>query len=395
MISCSGLSSVATAVLIICCPAVRPVVAQVPSPSVSVGFGVDTTISDVRNIVGLVRAYLAKPDSSARSRGLWGVSTEFDRRVGDIAGGTANQGLPATVVAAFPASLGDSVYVVKILYARADSVRGVLPLALERLYALRESGGPFTFKLSSALPRLTKDWDRHSTKRITFWYEPGQRPNPERINRASHFVDSVARLFEVNPPQHLDVYIVKSFEDIYRTIGLDFFPQPSGPGEGRGGLNLGSGVLMVGNPAIGEAYFHEFVHAVLHDLPAGSALLAEGVATWLGGSQGRTPHEMYVLLNNYLQAHASLTLSGLLKSGFETGAKTGTDLRYATGALIVEALYRKEGIGGVRKFYQIKGDNETLLRELAVQLKLREANDAALDNWWRNEAILASGKSDR
>ena len=378
--------------LIICCPAIRTSVAQVPSPSVSVGFAVDTTIPDVRNIVGLVRAYLVKPDSSARSRGLWSVSTEFDRRVGDIAAGTANQGFPASVVAAFPASPGDSVYIVKVLYARADSVRGVLPLALERFYALRESGGPFTFKLSSALPWLTKDWDRRSAEHITFWYEPGQRPNATKANRASQFVDSVARLFDVKPPEHLNVYVVKSFEDIYRTIGVDFFPQPSGPGEGRGGLNLGSGILMVGNPAIGEAYLHEFVHAVLKDLPAGSALLAEGVATWLGGSQGRTPHEMYVLLNQYLTSHPSLTLAALLNSGFETGAKIGTDIRYATGALIVGALYRKDGIAGVRRFYQVKGDNETLLRALAVQLELPAANRAAVDNWWRNEAILASDK---
>ena len=63
---------------------VVPAQAQVAPAAVSVSFGIDTTIVDVGNIVRLVRAYLAKPDSSARSRGLWSTATDFDRRVGDL-----------------------------------------------------------------------------------------------------------------------------------------------------------------------------------------------------------------------------------------------------------------------------------------------------------------------
>ena len=85
--------------------------AQQPSPSVSTGFGVDTTVADVRDIVSLVRAYLAQPDTSARARGLWTTSTEFDRRVGDIGAGQTKQGFPATVVGVI-STPGDSVYVV-------------------------------------------------------------------------------------------------------------------------------------------------------------------------------------------------------------------------------------------------------------------------------------------
>ena len=42
---------------------VVPAQAQVAPAAVSVSFGIDTTIADVGNIVRLVRAYLAKPDS--------------------------------------------------------------------------------------------------------------------------------------------------------------------------------------------------------------------------------------------------------------------------------------------------------------------------------------------
>ena len=372
---------------------IGPINAQEPSPSVSVGFGVDTTITDVRNIVSLARAYLAKPDSSARSRGLWSVSTEFDRRVGDTAG-QAYQGFAATVVGVIPAEPGDSVYVVKILYATADSAGRVSPLALQRLYAVREPGAPFAFRFSSALRRLTSTWERRFTGRISFWYAPGQRPNPARIDRAVRFVDSVARLFSVPAPRHLDVYVGASMDEVQRAIGLDFFPEASGPGQGRGGLNLGS-ILLVGDPSIGEAYLHEFVHAVLGPaLPAGNGLLGEGVATWLGGSRGRTPREMYALLRRYQEADPTLTLSGILHNTFESGdAKRGTDLLYSTGALVANALYRRQGIAGVRRFYLLKGDPDTLLRELAAQLGLPATDDRSFDRWWRTEAARASSNN--
>lgn len=385
------LLSVLAASLVMGLFAPGPIEAQEPSLSVSLGFGVDTTITDVRNIVSLARAYLAKPDSSARSRGLWSVSTDFDRRVGDIAG-EAYQGFAATVIGVIPAQPGDSVYVVKILYATADSARRVSPLALQRLYAVRESGAPFAFRFSAALPRLTHAWERRSKGRISFWYAPGQRSNPARIDRAARLVDSVAKLFSVPAPRHLDVYIGASMDEVQRAIGLDFFPEASGPGEGRGGLNLGSGVFLVGDPAIGEAYLHEFVHAVLG--PAGSGLLAEGVATWLGGSRGRSPREMYALLHNYLEAHPALTLSGLLNGGFENeGAKIGSDLRYATGALVANALYRRQGIRGLRRFYQLAGDTGTLLHKLATELGLSVTDKASLDSWWRAEAARASSNN--
>lgn len=365
--------------------------AQVPSPSVTAGFGVDTTIADVRNVVSLVRAYLAKPDSSARTRGLWSTATEFDRTVGDLTAWRANQGFPATVVGVIPAMPGDSVYVVRILYARADSAGGAAPLALQRLYAVRESGAPYAFRLSGAFPRMRSNWEQRSKGPTTFWYVPGQRPNAARIDRTTQFVDSVAKLFNVPVPRHLDVIVGASMDDVERAIGFDFFPEPSGPGQRSGGLNLGS-IILSGNPAIGEAYFHEFVHSVLGpSLPAGSLLLSEGVATWLGGSRGRTPREMYALLHSYQQSDSTLTLSGLIRGRFQVAdADRSSNLLYATGALIADSIYRRQGIAGLRSVYQLKGDPDALIRGISSALGYPTTDTRALDAWWRTEAGRAS-----
>ena len=380
-------------IVISLCAAAAPLIAQTPSPSVSTGFGVDTTAADVGNIVALVRAYLAAPDTSARSRGLWTTATDFDRRIGDLTAGQAYQGFPAIVVGVIAVPSNDSLYVVKILHARADSAEGIAPLALQRVFAIRDTSSRFRFKLGSALPYVTKDWERRNKGPITFIYAPAQRPNQQRIDSAVRFVDSVARTFRVSSPEHLDVIVGPTMDEVERAIGMDFFVEPSGPGVRSGGRNFGS-VLLVGNPMIGEAYYHEFVHAVLGPhIRAGTQLLAEGVATWMGGSRGRTPLEMYGAVHRYQLEDSTLTLSGLFRKGFnDPDALRASDLLYGTGALIAKAVYEKRGIAGVRTLYETSGDADAILRAIARSLDLPVDESAALDRWWRTEAARSSSR---
>lgn len=180
-------------------PGSQVAVSQTPAPSVSIGFGIDTSIVEVRDIVRLTRAYLGRPDSSARSLGLWSSRSAFDVRYGDLAR-EAYQGFPATIIGVSGRGTGDSVFVVKILHATASSTgNDIRPLAIQRLYATRASGSPYGWQFSSPLPRLTMNWARLDAGRMTFWYAPGQRQSRVKAQRASQFVDSVAHLFGVAP----------------------------------------------------------------------------------------------------------------------------------------------------------------------------------------------------
>jgi len=378
------------AALLFVSPLVSTARAQEPPPTVSLSWGIDTTVTDLRDIVSLVRAYLAKPDSSARSRGLWSTATDFDRRVGDLTI-QAYQGFPATIVGITPDASGDGAYVVKVIYAGADSARRrITPLALQRLYAVRESGGQFAFKLAGALPRLTSQWERRSHGRLRFAYAPGQHPNARKIVRAAAFVDSVAKLFGVPAPTHLDVYITASIDEAMRTIGFDFFPEA---GDGRGGMTLAQfNTVLAGDPRAGEEYLHEFVHAVLATtFPSNNGIFTEGVATWLGGSQSRTPRQMYALLRQYQEKRPALTLAGFFRDDAQNaGSQEWSDADRATGALVMDTIYRRRGIEGLRAFALEKRDTDTLLAALPAHLGLSSADPAALDRWWRGEAERAS-----
>jgi hypothetical protein len=365
--------------------------AQVAPTTVSVSFGIDTTITDVGDIVRLVRAYLAKPDSSARSRGLWSTATDFDRRIGDLTM-EAYQGFPATILSVASDGPGDSVYVVRLLYASADSSGRISPLAFQRLFAVRESGAPFGFRLSGALPRLTREWEQHTKGRVTFWYAPGQKPNPAKISHASSFVDSVAALFQVPPPRHLDMYLGRSLEEVQRARGLDFFPAASAD-RGLGGGAISTGIVLVGNPALGETYLHELAHAVLSPtVPTRNGLFNEGVATWLGGSRGRTPQEAYVRLRQIQIARPTLTFGQVLSREIpDAVAEEMTDAYYATGALVVDAVYRRAGLSGLRALAQLNNDPSALLAALPAQLGINTSDQKALDRWWRTQAARMAG----
>ncbi len=364
--------------------------AQTPAPGVSVGFGVDTTNADVRDVVHLVRAYLARPDTSARTRGLWSSASARDRTSGDLAR-DAYQGFPATVIGVTSAGPGDSVYVVKLLHARADSAgEHVTPLALERLYAVRAPGTSYEWQLSGAIARVTRGWEQRTVGRLTFWYAPGQHPNAAKATQAARFVDSVATLFAVPAPSHLDVYLAGSMDEAQRVLGLDFFVEQSGPGTGRGGRALPSaGIVLVGDPSIGEAYLHELVHAVLVPTVGGSSLFVEGVATWLGGSLGRTPHALYSLLRDYQTAHPKVTVADLVRGEVPAWGQQETDALYATSALVIDDVFRRGGISGVRRLAGANGAPDAQLAAVRDALALPATDPAALDRWWRQRAARA------
>jgi hypothetical protein len=362
--------------------------AQIPAASVGLSFGVDTTLPVVRDITHLVRAYLARPDSTAWRNGLWRTSSVAEARFGDPAR-QAYQGFPATILGVTGVGHDDSLFVVKVLHASADSDgTRVRPLALQRFDAMRAPTAPFGWQLASPLSRLTRNWAHATYGRVTFWYAPGVTPDPARARRAAAFVDSVARVFEVPAPTHLDAYLTSTTEEGERALGLDFFPEGSGPGTGIGGRSLPeANVLLLGDPRVGEAYLHEFVHAVLQPTvrPA-SYLSSEGVAVWLGGSRGKAPRALYQELVQYQAAHPTVSI-GQVVGNEAPGGASATAALYATVGLIVEAIYRRSGVAGVRHFAELAGESTLLLARVP---EFVGAVGPDLSAWWRSEAAAAA-----
>lgn len=367
------------------CGLTSELAAQTPPPSVTTSFGVDTTISEVHDIVRLTRAYLAQPDASACSRGLWSNSP-VDVRYGDLSM-EAYTGFPATIIGVTGAAPGDSVFAVKIIYGSADSSGTHLqPVTMQRLYAVRAPGSPYGWQFSTPLPRLTRTWAHRDFGRITYWYEPGITPSPTKGLQASRFVDSVAKLFSVKPPSHLDAYVTATMDEGLRLMGLDFSVQNSGPGTGFGGRGGGAGdYLILSDPRVGEAYFHELVHSVLGPtLQSRNQIFNEAVASWLGGSGNLSPRDLYIGLQAYQRSHENISLLDVLQGrGEGQGAVSAS---FGTRALIADSIYRSSGIPGLKRFAQLTGAPADLIATLPNYIAGMGADP---NLWWRSATAAA------
>jgi hypothetical protein len=358
--------------------------AQTTPRSVSLGFGIDTTITDIGQIVRLTRDYLAHPDSSAARR-LWSSADPLDRQLGDLTT-NAYQGQAATILGILSDTPTDSVYIVKVLHAANERAK---PFALQRLYVIRDVTAPSGFRFSSTLPRVARTWQRQTTGPMTFWYAPGMHPDSVKITRAVRFVDSVATMFRVPPPAHIHVIVANSLEEANRAVGYDYFMLASVPGGARGGAGGRTynniGLVQSGDPLQGEAYLHEIAHTLVFTR---NPLCVEGIPTWLGGSRGRALPELSRNLAQFLASHPDMTLVWFLTNGPEGAEASYAD--YATKALVVDAIYQRSGIEGLRAFTKVEGSMNETLAMLPQWLGLSKNDPAALDHWWREEALRRS-----
>ena len=382
----------ATARLLVLAALATPISAQQPTRPIrlaGVTWSVDTTAPDVGDIVRLYRAYLAGPaaagDSVARAAGLWQDMDDLDGwPTGDLTRpfGTY-QGLPATIVGVTSAAPGDSVYTVKAVYASADSTGAVRPLAMQRLYAVRCPVSAYGWRLTGALGRNTRDWERLTMGPIHFRYAPGLHPDSMRAVRAATFVDSVAKLFQVPAPAAIGYLVAHSQDEYFRALGLDYYPLASGRGSATGG-QAGGGILLAGDPRLGEGYFHELTHVVLQRVCCGNVTMGEGVAVWLGGSKGRPTRELYAHLVAYQRAHPTITLRKMMDPDFEGLVEIdGYEAAQATNALLVESVFRRKGIAGVRALMPFRGGASAFLAQVEPDIpELRKDPDG----WWRETA---------
>jgi len=365
---------------------VQAAVSQRPVEVVTLGWAIDTTGSPVREIVRTLLSYFRLPHPGRTATPFWSAEEQARLPYYDLTADLLYQGFPATVVEVTPAVADSSLWVVKTLFARADSNgTNIQPLGLQRLYARRSANG---WQLGSALPVLTERWREEREGGIVYHYDPTTRFDRARARLADRFMDSAAAVLGVPRPARVDYYLAGSFEAVRRLQGLDWALNRAMVG---GQAIPEDNLLFSGAPAIGEAFTHELVHLVLAAYgPARTRhrFVEEGVATWLGGGS-RDPHyRAYVqILARYQAAHPDSTLRDLLS------VFGGDDSPfYASGAVVADAVFRRDGQEGIRRLLAISPSNDALLATLPGLLGI---SPDTLEQWWRAQPSRVRSKSPR
>ena len=372
-------------VILLSLSSVQAAVSQRPVEVVTLGWAVDTTDSPVREIVRTLLAYFRLPHPGRTPTPLWSAEEQARFPNYDLTADMLYQGFPATIVEVTPTAADSATWVVKTLFATADSNgANIQPLGLQRLYARRSGDG---WQLGSALPVLTERWSEERVGGIVYHYGPAAHLDRERAGLADRFMDSVAAVLGVSRPEHVDYYLAASFDAVRKLQGFDWALNRAMVG---GQAIPEDSLLFSAAPAFGEAFRHELVHLVLAAYgPARTRhrFVEEGVATWLGGGSRDAHYRAYVkFLAQYQAANPEATLHGLLST-------FGNDEPfYASGAMVADAVFQRYGREGIRRLLAIGPTNAVLFAALPEVLGI---GPDTLEQWWRaqpSRVLQSSGR---
>ena len=309
-----------------------------------IGFGIDTTRSPERDLVTLYRTYLEHRGD--RPNPYWSRAEQAQWALFDILSPSIYQGFKNfTLVHVAPVVGLDSTYLLRGLVSNVDdSTHAVRPIALYRLYAVRQEG---RWVLANALPRVTRHWRRETIGRVTF-ASPMARPfDRARATASARFVDSLAHAFKVPPPPNIDYYFADELPDVFAAMGLDFFPLGQETVGGR--AFAPNRLVFVASADNGEGYRHELAHVVLWPFLANArahGLIMEGLMTWVGGSAGVDFDSLLPGLRAYVDKHPELTLEGVLAN---PPPREGTlDVGYDGMAVLCALVFERAGLEGIR-----------------------------------------------
>jgi hypothetical protein len=248
------------------------------------------------------------------------------------------------------------------------------------LYAVRYQS---RWVLTGALQRHTRGWHTRRVGAIVYHHPSAHNFDQLRAARADAFVDSTARNLGVTPPATIDYYLAQSADQMAAHLGFDWLLLPSGPGTGYGGW--GSGAVYSGDPRRGEDYLHELAHVVVAPLREGGTrhgMLGEGFATWVGGSQGLNFAQ---LLDRLIELQGRTTSFSWSQIEESVDAQSQY-IVYATGALVVDAVFRRRGWDGVRQLLLVERGDEAFFTALAGLLGISRDG---FERWWREETLEA------
>lgn len=259
--------------------------------------------------------------------------------------------------------------------AKPTDARSAIVLTMT-VYSVRHEG---RWVLANALPRKTAAWRREDVGQITYHVEPGLAFNRQKAQHAAAFVEPLVTAFAVPPIARLDYYVTSSVDEALRILGVEF-PVRYGP---NGGFSKPvNRQLFGGLPSLGEEYRHELTHVVLRPLLDGATmtiLASEGVATWLGGTEGGDFRSGVRTLATYLAAHPDASLDAIMDS-----ASIPQSVRYNGGAVLCAMLFDAGGTQAIKGFLSA-GPGSSQLRAFLVRTLRRSW--AAVSSDWRSTVV--------
>jgi hypothetical protein len=260
----------------------------------------------------------------------------------------------------------ENKYAIKTLYAPNNLEKSQEIYSIQRVYAGKENG---EWKLFSALPILTDDWQHKQVGDIEYIYPPNFEFDENEAQDSANFVKELTQKFNITLSEPINYYLATSFMEMAKISGLDYAWDGN---DGRGYPK--NNQVFVGTGS--EKYPHELVHAIFKDYEL-STFVDEGLATYYGGMGEKSFDQLIQTVAEKISSNESLTLDKVL-----TGQRISSQIYYVSGAVLVKAAEEKGGTQAVKNFLKQASSREGLYNAMSqvFGVQKEEAN-----SFWRQK----------
>ena len=313
-----------------------PCIAQ----KITYNYLVDTTNIEIKQVQQLFENYIHSQPDSIYNNPFWSDYDKQNKGHFDILYGefqpSLYMGFPIHVLSI---KSQNGIYEIKSMFSSCSQDNQPYVLAIMNYIAKKKSN---EFKLSNYLNYSKTKWNKQKIGLVTFYYPLYHQFDSIKANKLNHFSIELCKNLKISPVEY-EYYFADDFDELQKLKGIDYYIGMGGEVKptGRGGNG------MVFCSGMGEAYFHEPFHVLVGSKYKSHLWVAEGMATYLGGSRGKPLNWHIKRVNSYLTSHKEIDLNNLLSL---RTMDEYTDYRYVLGGLIAKKIFEKGGWDLIREF---------------------------------------------
>jgi len=166
----------------------------------------------------------------------------------------------------------------------------------------------------------------------------------DTINKLSSFIKQIKTDYGIKENNKITILYGRNASETDYLLGFDFNMMSSANNPAGGMADIENNAIMLKGLS---PVFHETVHLFINPIYTNSPLL-EGVATFYGGSMGKSLEEGIKFMNEYCEQRPTLDLyEKLVVGNFYINAHYNPN--YILQGLLVREAHRKNGIEGIKK----------------------------------------------
>ena len=199
---------------------------------------------------------------------------------------------------------------------------------------------------------------------VDFYYPDYHVFDYDKAQQLDDFIRQTCENLGVHP-RPFEYFLAADYDEIQSLKGIDYYV-------GMGGANTPRGKAAedkVYCGGLGEYYPHEVFHVLIdRHFPDKHFWVSEGLATFLGGSRGKSLDWHLKRSHEYLKKHPEIDLNNLLQL---TNLDDQTAYHYAIGGLIAKKMYEKGGWDLIRAFMSSGKSDDAYYQAIEQHLHIR------------------------